>query len=642
MGKYWKCPHCGAVMDKEEQYAARAATYLSPSAGTEETVSCGECGSSFGVRDVYGDKYDVSGPPVTSRPMVICPRCQAQNPPDRVTCSQCRAKLLPGRGILERIGSLVAGVVGAAFFVGLAWLFAQMEMAESLPPCCASPLYLGLAALGCLAGGLALAFGRTPEHEKYVKRAQRHVEAAPEQALADLTRALELAPEKEQADILKQRGELYSKLGRKEETLADLAAYAASPHAHKGAKAVSKIIGVELEEAAGAISPTEISIQGLRRELVQEGALKAVGYCKRCKDAVELDENQRCSRCGGRVKEARFVKPQESEAELAKLRKEAAARRTRRLIWLTVGGVALFACALCVGMGVWSSRTREGPEGTTATEAVTAAPEGATATLAVTAAPTTFVENIFSFEYPSNWDRITEKEIDTLLKTSLKGLKPGRYDYIGGVYTGGVGDCRGCAQIVIVVIKDPSLTGTLTDEQYEQVKEAAEKQMGSRLISHHKTELSSMPAAESIHIGASRLTKLWELIIVPSEPGVAYLFSCSSHKDLYADCEEVFKRAIESLRIGEPTPVTTPTSTPAVAVPTPTSVATPTFTPAVTAPTPIPGVITYTVQAGDTLGKIAKEFGVTVEAIVEVNDIEDPSLIQVGQVLLIPPAKPEE
>ena len=60
--------------------------------------------------------------------------------------------------------------------------------------------------------------------EKHVERAQRHIEPVPEQVLADFTKALELAPEKEQADILKQGGELYSKLGRKEEALADLSA----------------------------------------------------------------------------------------------------------------------------------------------------------------------------------------------------------------------------------------------------------------------------------------------------------------------------------------------------------------------------------------------------------------------------------
>ncbi|MCR4405614.1 MAG: LysM peptidoglycan-binding domain-containing protein [Anaerolineae bacterium] len=614
MDRYWKCPHCEAILDKGEQYEAETEKYLSSPTATG-WVSCDKCESLFDAKDVYGGKYDVAEPSVTGEPsvtrepMVICPKCQTENSPDQTTCSQCGAKLLPGRGALERIGYLIAGIAGVALFIGLAWLFARME--EALPPCCASPITLGIMALGCLIGGLRMAFTRTPEYEKYVKRAERHIKAFPEQALADFTRALESAPEKEKANILKQRGELYARLGRKAEALADLSEYAASPHAHKGAKVVSEIVGVDMEGAAAA--PTEQTIGALRKDLMREGTLKAVGYCKRCKDAVELNENQLCSRCGSQVKEARFVKPEDSETELAKLRKEAAARRRKRLIWLIIGGITLFACVLCMGVGLWSSRTPQKTGGTTPT-------------VSVTVVPVTFAENIFSFEYPSNWEKITQKEISTLLKTSLKGLQAGGYDYIGGVYTGGLDNCRGCAQIVIVVAKNPGLTGTLTDEQYEQAKEATEKQMGSRLISYKKTEVSSLPATESVHIGASGQSKLWELIVIPPEPGVAYMFSCSSHKDTYDDFEEVFARAIKSLRIGERS---VPTSVPTVVILTPVAPVT-------------TGVVTYTVQAGDTLSKIAKEFGVTVEAIVEANNIEDPSLLQVGQVLIIPVAGPEE
>ncbi|MGB5934218.1 MAG: LysM peptidoglycan-binding domain-containing protein [Anaerolineae bacterium] len=71
-------------------------------------------------------------------------------------------------------------------------------------------------------------------------------------------------------------------------------------------------------------------------------------------------------------------------------------------------------------------------------------------------------------------------------------------------------------------------------------------------------------------------------------------------------------------------------------VPTPMIGSTPeaTSTPGPTSPPTV--VITYTVQPGDTLAKIAAEFGVAVEALVEANDIEDPSLINAGQVLVIP------
>jgi len=44
----------------------------------------------------------------------------------------------------------------------------------------------------------------------------------------------------------------------------------------------------------------------------------------------------------------------------------------------------------------------------------------------------------------------------------------------------------------------------------------------------------------------------------------------------------------------------------------------------------------YTVQEGDTLAKLAKKFGVTLDDLVAVNEIEDPDRIEVGTVLVIP------
>ncbi len=45
---------------------------------------------------------------------------------------------------------------------------------------------------------------------------------------------------------------------------------------------------------------------------------------------------------------------------------------------------------------------------------------------------------------------------------------------------------------------------------------------------------------------------------------------------------------------------------------------------------------TYTVQPGDRLSDIAEQFGVTVDALVEANNIEDPDIIYPGQELVIP------
>lgn len=55
------------------------------------------------------------------------------------------------------------------------------------------------------------------------------------------------------------------------------------------------------------------------------------------------------------------------------------------------------------------------------------------------------------------------------------------------------------------------------------------------------------------------------------------------------------------------------------------------------APTAAPGQGgTYTVQAGDTLSGIAADKGTTWQILAELNDIEDPSGLRVGTVLVLP------
>lgn len=71
-------------------------------------------------------------------------------------------------------------------------------------------------------------------------------------------------------------------------------------------------------------------------------------------------------------------------------------------------------------------------------------------------------------------------------------------------------------------------------------------------------------------------------------------------------------------------PSPTPTPVPPSAGPQPTS-------------TPAPsGTRQYKVKSGDTLSGIAAQFGTTVKVLKELNDIADPRLIRVGQILIIP------
>lgn len=71
----------------------------------------------------------------------------------------------------------------------------------------------------------------------------------------------------------------------------------------------------------------------------------------------------------------------------------------------------------------------------------------------------------------------------------------------------------------------------------------------------------------------------------------------------------------------------------------------PLHTPTPDAPHPLPPIRKepeqYTVQAGDTLGRIATRYGVSVEQIAQENQMLNPNLLSVGQVLLIPVPIPQ-
>ncbi len=68
-----------------------------------------------------------------------------------------------------------------------------------------------------------------------------------------------------------------------------------------------------------------------------------------------------------------------------------------------------------------------------------------------------------------------------------------------------------------------------------------------------------------------------------------------------------------------------------------------TATPAAT-PEPAPTPQTYTIKTGDTLSKIARDFGITLDQLLAANTetITNPDRISVGDVIIIPTAPPDE
>lgn len=80
-----------------------------------------------------------------------------------------------------------------------------------------------------------------------------------------------------------------------------------------------------------------------------------------------------------------------------------------------------------------------------------------------------------------------------------------------------------------------------------------------------------------------------------------------------------------------------------VAVQTPTPGG-PVVSPTPDAPHPLPELRLeedqYIVQPGDALGKIAQSYGVSLQALIDANNINDPNLLEVGQMLVIPAPEP--
>jgi len=69
---------------------------------------------------------------------------------------------------------------------------------------------------------------------------------------------------------------------------------------------------------------------------------------------------------------------------------------------------------------------------------------------------------------------------------------------------------------------------------------------------------------------------------------------------------------------------------------------TPTPNPPRALPTPRQDPDQYVVQSGDTLGIIAQRYGVSVNALMQANELEDADLLSVGQTLIIPAPEPGE
>lgn len=475
--------------------------------------------------------------------MVHCPKCKSVNSPDLEHCQKCNAKLLPGEDLATRIGALIVAALMTALGVFILYRMSLNNFEVTNSVCfITSPVFWGIWVISIPFMGLFYALRPTPRFQKFVNRAERHKELDPNQALSDFNQALNLAPEKERAGILKKRAAFYQKLGQQKEAVLDQLAYTQEEEAYKDSSHVVELLGADGSVYANSRRKDE------QKALLQTGLAVGVGYCNRCKKAVPLDDSLRCKqhpRSKGQNVQFGTQEDLPSVAVQVENSHLVAARKVRNSRIFTL--VALFLSCVIIGYLLRDKTSKP-----TVLSVPTDAPVQAVI----------FSEAGFEFEYPSDWEIITQADQNRLLSGSLAGLE--NYDYLGGVYYKGLDNCSGCAQIILVVMNDPSLEGNLTQEQFQATRNATQERLGERLIAYNYVTLDGLPAAESQYYGKSGKSQQWSFIAVPTLPEMAYSLSMSAEKSSYETFKPVFEQVVSTIKLPGEGQVVEIAATPAI------------------------------------------------------------------------------
>jgi len=244
------------------------------------------------------------------------------------------------------------------FFLILAGVFAYLmywnffrEGAPNPESFWLNPVSLSVGILISLVLALTLALRRIPTYKRYEMRSSRHLNLDINQSIADLTSALELAPDNLQHSLLKRRRSLYEKIGDSTNADRDRLALALDPNAWKSEGEFLSVFG-GLQGDAFSWSMRRGAIDTLRLS----GVAVALGYCPVCKAVVELNKDKKCPLHPKiKVRDEELVIPADVAAGklavLAKLEHKEAylAEEITRLL-NAKEAVALAYCPRCQGM----------------------------------------------------------------------------------------------------------------------------------------------------------------------------------------------------------------------------------------------------------------------------------------------------
>ena len=213
--------------------------------------------------------------------MITCRKCNSVNPPEAENCEQCGKTLLPGESFSDRMIWFIGGIVGCGISLGMIFLLSKNPEFIETSECCllTNPMVWTIGVVGFPISGLVSALRKTPIYKRYENRAQRHKDLDWEQASADFSEAINLAPKKYQAGLLKQRAELFKAHDKEEDYLEDRLTYMESEGAYQGQANLAQTFGLDSDSFVSSARNTE------REQLIAAGKIKAVGYCKKCQGA---------------------------------------------------------------------------------------------------------------------------------------------------------------------------------------------------------------------------------------------------------------------------------------------------------------------------------------------------------------------
>jgi hypothetical protein len=244
---------------------------------------------------------------------------------------------------MTRITYLITAGLVTALGIYVLVLISNGQVPTDLECALSSPVYWGILVIITPILGLTYALRPTPPYRRYLIRAQHHTALNPEQALADLNHALELAPEKERAGILKTRAGLYKKLGFQVQATRDQLAYTQAEGAYQGGVGLAKLAGIDSDVFADGLR------KGEQQSLLKSGQAIGLGYCSKCKDVVRLDDKLHCLKHPrSKVEEVRLVIPDDIEKGRAELL--ASHMQKARSMWLRR---LLLMLGLVLAAGAW-------------------------------------------------------------------------------------------------------------------------------------------------------------------------------------------------------------------------------------------------------------------------------------------------